>query len=285
MKVCIFCDTAIASKGSNEHIFPRWLLDYLRIREEDISPTHTNAQGQVLSTRRHKLENLVEGRVCLKCNNGWMSSLEGEIKPLLVSLMETEKEVVQLKPDERLKVARWAFKTAITLNSASNFHKNVPPSHFPYLYRVQDSLPPSVVVVAQQHHGDSPFYWLQMPFVLTSGQVGDVAIEKAKDLVAASYRIGLQLKKLLLLVAYWPWADWRYIFWRGIHVPLWPTRGPVCFYGNDPLEERFPWRDSLAALITFHMTLSVRHTDSIEASASSRIDEHVKVGIRNWEGL
>lgn len=266
MKACIFCDAAIASKGSNEHIFPRWLLDYLRIREEDISPTHTNAQGQVLSTRRHKLENLVEGRVCSKCNNGWMSSLEDQIKPLLVSLMETEKEVIELKPDERLKVARWAFKTAITLNSASNFHKNVPPSHFSYLYRVQDSLPPSVVVVAQQHHGDSPFYWLQQPFMLTSAQAADISLDEAKNLGASSYKISLQLKKLLLVIAYWPWTDWRYIFWRGIHIPLWLVRGPVLFYGNDPLGKGFPWCDSLAALSTFHVTLSVGHNDSIKAS-------------------
>src|SRR5690349_816633 len=110
MKACIFCDTAIASKGSNEHVPPRWLLGYLGIREDDVSPTHTNAKGQILSTRRHKLENLVEGRVCSKCNNGWMSSLEDQSKPLLVLLMATEKEVIELKPDERLKVAKWAFK-------------------------------------------------------------------------------------------------------------------------------------------------------------------------------
>lgn len=111
-----------------------------------------------------------------------MSSLEDQIKPLLVSLMETEKEVIELKPDERLKVARWAFKTAITLNSASNFHKNVPPSHFSYLYGVQDSPPPSVVVVAQQHHGDSPFYWLQQPFMLTSAYAADISLDEAKNL-------------------------------------------------------------------------------------------------------
>ena len=264
MKTCIFCDAAIASKGSNEHILPRWLLDYLKIREEDVSPTHMNAHGQILSTRRHKLKNLVEGRVCPKCNNGWMSSLEAEIKPLLVDLMENEKEVVELEPDERLRVARWAFKTAIVLNSASNFHKNVPSEHFSYFYTNRDSLPPSVVVVGQQHHGKNKFYWLQQPFVLTSAQTGDISLDEAKNLVASSYKISLQLKNLLLVIAYWPWPGWKYIVWRGIHVPLWPSSGPVFFYGNDPLEGGFSWGDSLAALIRFHMTLSVRHNDSSE---------------------
>lgn len=262
MKTCIFCQGTL-EKASDEHVLPQWLLDYLKIRGENISPTHYSLEGgvDVVSTRRHKSDNLVEGRVCSRCNNGWMSSLEGEAKPLLVPLMEAEKEVVELKPDERLRVARWAFKTAIVLNSASNFHKNVPPEHFSYPYANQDSLPPSVVVVGQQHHGDANFYWLQMPFVLTSGQAGDVSLDEAKKLVAASYKISLQLKKLLLVVACWPWPGWKYVIWRGIHVPLWPAGGPVAFYGSDPLQEGFPWNDSLAALTAIHLTLAVRRND------------------------
>ena len=104
-------------------------------------------------------------------------------------------------------MARWAFKTAIVLNSASNFHENVSPGHFSYFYTNQDSLPPSVVVVGQQHHGDANFYWLQMPFVLTSGPARDVSLDEARKLVAASYKVSFQLKKLLLVVAYWPWTN------------------------------------------------------------------------------
>lgn len=259
IKECIFC-RAVPKKWSDEHVLPQWLLDYLKIRGEEISPTHHSFEGEgnAVSTRRHKVENLVEGRVCSECNNGWMSSLEGEAKPLLVPLMQGEKEVVELVPNERLRVARWAFKTAIVLNSASNFHKNVPPDHFTYLYANQDSLPPSVVVVGQQHHGETKFYWLQQPFILTSGQAGDVSMDEAKKLVAASYKISFQFNKLLLVVACWPWPGWKYVVWRGIHVPLWPVRGPVGFYGSDPLQKGFPWNDAVEALTALHVTLAVK---------------------------
>jgi len=258
IKTCIFCQGTL-ERSSDEHVLPQWLLGYLKIRGEDISPTHYSFQSgsTVVSTRRHKVDNLVEGRVCSKCNNGWMSSLESEAKPLLVPLMEAEKEVVALKPDERLKVARWAFKTALVLNSASNFHKNVPPAHFYHLYNTQESLPPSIAVIGQQHHGDSPFYWLQMSFVLTSDQAADLSMEEAKALVATSYKISFQLKKLLIVVAWWPHPGWRYVIWRGIHVPLWPPKGPVDYYQNDPVSDGFPWEDSLAALTTLHLTFSV----------------------------
>ncbi len=262
IKTCIFCSSTL-EKASDEHVLPQWLLGYLAIRGEDISPTHYSLEGGVgaVSTRRHKVENLVEGRICSKCNNGWMSSLEDEVKPLLVPLMEAEKKVVELDPDERLRVARWAFKTAIVLNSASNFHKNVPLEHFSYFYANQDSLPPSVVVAGQQHHGENKFYWLQQPFILTSGLAGDMSLDEAKRLVAASYKISFQLEKLLLVVACWPWPDWSYVIWRGIHVPLWPARGPVGFYGSDPLHEGFPWSDALEALAAFHLTLAVRRNE------------------------
>jgi hypothetical protein len=58
--------------------------------------------------------------------------------------------------------------------------------------------------VGQQHHGDSKFNWLQMPFVLTLEQAGDVSLDEAKKLVAASYKISFQFKKLMLVVACWP---------------------------------------------------------------------------------
>jgi len=184
MKACIFCGTALAGKASDEHVLPQWLLDYLEIRETDVSPTHTDGQGEVLSTRQHRLENLVEGRVCSTCNNGWMSSLGMQAKNLLIPLMEAQREVAELNMAERLCLARWTFQTALVLNSASNFHKNVPPEHFSYLYSVQESLPPAVVVAGQQHHGDSRFYWLQMPFALTSSQAGNLSLVEAKDHVA-----------------------------------------------------------------------------------------------------
>lgn len=186
-----------------------------------------------------------------------MSNLEAQVKPLLIPLMEGETEVVELTPNQRLCVARWTCKTAFVLNSASNFHKNVPPNHFSDLYRVHNSLPSLVTVVAQQHHGESTFYWLQMPFVLTSAQAGDLTPSKAKELVAASYKTSFQFKKLLLVVAHWPWPGWRFVLWPGIHVPLWPARGQVAYYPTDPVEEGFPWNDALLALTTLHGTLSV----------------------------
>jgi hypothetical protein len=62
------------------------------------------------------------------------------------------------------------------------------------------------VKAGQNPHGDSKFSWLQMPFVLTPEQAGDVSLDEAKKLVAASYKTSFQFKKLMLVVACWPWS-------------------------------------------------------------------------------
>jgi len=76
---------------------------------------------------------------------------------------------------------------------------------------------------------------------------------------ANSYKISLQLKNLLLLVAYWPDPGWRMIVWRGVHIPLWPVQGPVAWYDDDPIAAGFSWKDSRKAQAEFHMALALRY--------------------------
>lgn len=256
-KTCLFCGTSLAGTRSLEHVLPLWLIEYLGVSDEEMTPTHMNAAGELLSTRRHTPRNLVEGNVCSKCNNGWMSSLENQVISIVISLMEGDRVVVDLNEEERFRVSRWASKTVYVLNSSSNFRDIVPLEHFRHLYLDPDSLPRFVTVVAQQHHGESPFYWIQSPSWIAHCPSGQVKPSEIAELSKPSYKVTLQLKKLLIVVAYWPWSDWRMVLWPGIHVPLWPVRGPVAYHASDPLEDGFPWEDSKLALIAFHMTLGV----------------------------
>lgn len=52
-------------------------------------------------------------RVCKVCNNGWMSHLENEAKPLILSLMTRARTIDSLDRGQRHLLARWAAKTAI----------------------------------------------------------------------------------------------------------------------------------------------------------------------------
>ena len=83
-KKCIFCNEE--KKMSKEHVFPQWLLKELGIVSKEILMKHlyTNIE---LSERKHLYNSFVNGCVCEECNNGWMSSMEAELQPHIINLM------------------------------------------------------------------------------------------------------------------------------------------------------------------------------------------------------
>jgi hypothetical protein len=69
-----------------------------------------------------------EGRVCSKCNNGWMSALESVAMPILKPLIEGTANLYACKGEEAAIVGRWAAKTAYMLNAASAYPLKFPSS-------------------------------------------------------------------------------------------------------------------------------------------------------------
>lgn len=102
-RVCIFCG---GRNVSREHVWPRWLL-------ESLSPA-----GEILATRRAagvtkpfkatSIE-LTAKVVCVRCNSGWMSSLEAKTEPLLRPIIGGHS--AELNPSQQTVIAAWATKT------------------------------------------------------------------------------------------------------------------------------------------------------------------------------
>lgn len=258
---CRFCDTVYGASRAREHVLPGWLLDELGVRQETITPTHFAQDGSAASTRTHRLDELLEGRVCATCNSGWMSEMENQAKPALRALMTLERRVVDLGAEERIVLARWTAKTAFALNSASNYPKNIPAAHFTALRTAAPPLPDRTAVYAQQHDGEATLYWLQGANWRTAVESESHEAEECKAAAKLSYKISFQFRRLLLTVAWWPDPAWHFLLWRGVHVPLWPHKGRVGWYEHDD----FPWADSLSALAHFHHGLMVAKDRSGQA--------------------
>jgi hypothetical protein len=250
---CHFCGSLLKGKRSREHVFPQWLLNHLEISKNMISPTHFSNDGQVLSERIHNLDNLLAGRVCRECNNGWMSKLELVAKENIIALAENQKVVIDLDANERFILARWAFKTALVLNLASNYHKNIPKIHYRWIYNHSESLPKQVIVFAQQHYHTEPFFWIQSPSWFIKDKLNVINKTMVKSLGKKSYKIALLFKNLLLLIAYQPFSELLYVISRGIHIPMYPQRGPMQYYEMDDFE----WNDSIESIIQFHGSLGL----------------------------
>jgi hypothetical protein len=228
-KSCLFCGTPLRPKKSkkdgksDEHIIPEWLIDHLGIRKMVITPMRTeSASGRILDARQHVLPAFVAGMVCGTCNRGWMSDLEQQSKPILVSLIADPNRLSSLSTDERNTIARWTLKTAAVLNRSSTYGsaadklaRPVPDSH---LREVMNGwVPNDVVVVAGGYASSKPFDWLQYATWATpSNSIPLLETERNR-----SYKIGLAFRDLVLAVAYYPSSEYRYGVMEGHYVPLW----------------------------------------------------------------
>lgn len=194
IRQCVFCGE---NSLSNEHIFAKWLLKELGIYDKDVAMTHASAMGVPLSNRKHSFSKLVNGLVCEKCNNGWMSQLEGDCQESIINLMNLDKIGIDFLCDNYYNIAKWAFKNAILLNSATNYRQLVPTSHYNNLYNGE--LPPNTFVDLAfcDNDNDLIIEWRQSPGSL---MIKDKSIPINPN--AEKYIIIFKIKSLMIKVAY-----------------------------------------------------------------------------------
>ncbi len=123
---------------SAEHVFPDWSQPFL---DSDAGPgTHTRtilrATGETTTEHRGLPATATVRSVCESCNNGWMSALEANAKPYLVSMLRDHRRTYY--SGGRKLLATWAVKTAVVAGSKftpetpetfyRDLHKNGAPS-------------------------------------------------------------------------------------------------------------------------------------------------------------
>jgi len=120
-KTCLFCGTR--ANISKEHIWPEWLAPQLEPAEADshITEFHSGEGKQPPQlVRRTEKQGPVHTKkvraVCAPCNNGWMSVLESEVKPILVALIEQPKPT--LTSAAATSLSRWVAVKAIVAEHA-----------------------------------------------------------------------------------------------------------------------------------------------------------------------
>lgn len=104
---CAFCGREATLTG--EHVWSDWVGRLLGKRKVKFNLTEADGTRKefVLGGLNHKVN-----VVCKTCNEGWMSKLEEEVKPI-VKEMILEGTEANLSPDELKIIAAWAFTRAI----------------------------------------------------------------------------------------------------------------------------------------------------------------------------
>ena len=109
-KKCIFC-----GKGgpfTREHVLPEWtakLIGLGRVQVTREMQDRNSITWAQVGTFGHTVTS-----VCKKCNGGWMSELETDVRPFLSKMIYPRtRGSVRLDPDEQMLLAGWLWKTAI----------------------------------------------------------------------------------------------------------------------------------------------------------------------------
>lgn len=223
-----------------------------------------SADDVVVESRQHPAGNFVEGRVCEECNNGWMSALETEAMPILKPLIDGTTSLLSIADDERAIVAKWATKTAYVISHAAPLKKTPDPSHLRYMKDHAGDVPPRVGVFAQQSVATADFRQIQRN--QWRHLTNTPPMTPLPPPPPGSYKIALQFRYLMLLVAHWSAPDIELMIAASIHIPLWPQRLNVTYHAQMP---PLNMNDPMAPLDRFCSTLAVCDADFSQAAASA----------------
>jgi hypothetical protein len=127
-KICIFCDSRA---NSNEDVFPKWVIKLLRKHDDEIVPMKTHRLQQPPKEYLTAESALTVGNVCEGCNNGWMSRLENDVKPIFSPMILGASTTLTASQQRQITV--WLTKTAMMFDGMDKgevFYDGLDRKHF-----------------------------------------------------------------------------------------------------------------------------------------------------------
>ncbi len=173
MKKCLFCHSDLVTTSdhpqqrTNEHIFPKWLLERYGIKKMQLAFSFLEAHSEdgislqltPPETRRSlSLNAFLLGNICASCNNGWMSELEERTKPDLIALHDG----TPAKIEDKNSLSIWCAKTSFVLSSYLRPNVGALPENWgELLYARPSNLPDNTAVFYSPI--TSTRYWFSIP--------------------------------------------------------------------------------------------------------------------------
>ncbi len=120
IKNCIFCGLPLKKRGSKskEHILRKSWLDALGHGKTQIYLDRVNRAGIIIDQQNIIANSLLSGKVCGKCNNGWMNDLDLAVEHIILSIASRQYGyqylLSNLTASDKKNLSRWLLKTACT---------------------------------------------------------------------------------------------------------------------------------------------------------------------------
>lgn len=253
--VCLFCGSNLKLNRKLEHVIPHWLIKYLEIEKLKISLTiYSPLEDQNTDERNFQyMDSFLAGAVCGDCNGGWMMKLENSNIKLIKGLISRSIDLRYIPDSDKVLLAKWAFKTAIVLNSASNYFKIVPDSDYINFYKGE--FPENLLITASMHLPSKRYSHIENN-MMWSGEDSSITLDELRTGGVDSYKIGLQFGPLILIVSYWPNNQWVYRVVKDKHYVLHSPKKMIVKIYDDPIFFIPPY-DSKSALFFSAATIEL----------------------------
>lgn len=255
---CIFCGGR--SGLTAEHIFPDWLTKFYEARIKGPmrgTIEFVGPDGQDVSFRGTPFQRKVK-TVCGDCNNGWMSALEGRMKPFLSRMIVGE--TTRLRSNAQKTVAFWCVKTAFVLQYMNPGTNVVPQGHYSELYKLKSALPTNFVVISSRGipRGEKGLPMMQ---AMSDPVIHIKAIESgdadAQEQVSQLVRNGYKMYKITFAVGNFV----AQVFGCDLPMQIMVAGGGPAISLWPEIRNRIDWSerfsiDRLGGLITFHRMMA-----------------------------
>lgn len=221
-KQCIFCPDGTSFKGK-EHVFPQWVLEELNFRNQirPFSETQNQVNDEQVKfetfvRRRNNYASFVSPFICDVCNNGWMSNLEGKVKPVLLPLINGTGSLNNLSEDEKTLISRWAIKTTCVMDSVNPSKNPIFIAAEPKQIRNKEALLRGWAVFAKIHKSTEPIGYLSNDYWWVEGNVSKELRENLKRF----RKTLIQIKNLILVTVFLGDAKLKLKAVQSLHFPL-----------------------------------------------------------------
>ena len=235
MALCIFCGPT-TEKMTKEHLWPKWVKEHhhrhgIGVGGYKTRRRRTNEGLRVYGTKGIELTARV---VCEKCNQGWLSALEGHVKPLAIPLMLGQQH--ELTAENQVLLSTWISKLAMlyehTGQGAKFFNQTDRSGLMERLEPPEDvevwlaSYVGPRALILSQHSATEPEWQSELDkFQVISGAVDRLAFQ----LVARRWKeprpSDLEMEGFLSVS---PWSPVATATWALATVRLWPVTTPCC---------------------------------------------------------
>jgi len=202
-KFCLFCELPLSGRvRAKEDVLPKWLLTHLDLKTSDrLRGVHMSDLGtRHRPPRVQGAHTILQGAVCEKCNNQWMSDLETRVGPIIRAL--SLGHPLSLKKADAANLSTWTFKTLALYNITTNYRPLVALTDFRHVYRERTPPPGRHVELAYLSEAVPTTFATRMSpikFLLLPSNSNKQDIARRVD--ESSFVITMQIGKLLLQVA------------------------------------------------------------------------------------